>query len=100
MGGAHQAILHLEGGGGDGKGEGLTRQYFTWRGVRWEGGGAHQAVLHLERGGVRWEGGGAHQAVSLGGKGPPLLLPSYLEAIYVCPVWGGNEGGGRVKSGV
>ena len=45
--GAHQAVLHLEGGemgrgrgspgstslgeGGDGKGERLTRQYFTWR---------------------------------------------------------------------
>ena len=45
-------------------------------------------------------GRGSPGSTSLGGKGPPLLLPSYLEAIYVCPVWGGNEGGGRVKSGV
>ena len=67
--------------------------------MRWEGGGAHQAVLHLE-GGEIGRGRGSPGSTSVAGKGPPLLLPSYLEAIYICPVWGGNEDGGRVKSGV
>ena len=59
-GGAHQAILHLE--GGDGKGEGLTRQYFTWR-VRSEMGRGRGSPGNTSLGGGRWEGGGAHQAV-------------------------------------
>ena len=40
-GGAHQAVHHLEW-------EGLTRQYFTWRGNEIGRGGARQVVLHLE----------------------------------------------------
>ena len=100
--GEGRAILHLEGGrwegggakstslgeGVSGKGEGLTRQYFTgggltrqyftwrggemltrqyftWRGVRWEGGGVNQAVLHLE-GGEMGRGRGSPGSTSLG----------------------------------
>ena len=48
-GGAHQAVLHLEG-GEMGRGRGSPGSTSLGEGVRWEGGGAHQAVLHLERG--------------------------------------------------